>query len=161
MLTLLRHKCFIEWSMTSKVTKGCIRSSWNFKIVFFCNISFVLHPTFLKLFKNVNIRRHIFFIKWSMTSKVIQDHFYAKIKIAHSFMDQFWSKFVWMLISWRHNFSYMTWNVMHFNIIEKFFNIFTKTSDLITTLTYFLMDNFCPCIYVLLIFSNLKKLFLL
>ena len=70
------------------------------------------------------------------------DHFYAKIILAHSFMDRFWWKFVWMPIACRHNFFqtiFMTWNVtfMLWSDLRPF--------DLITTLTYVLMDNFCPC----------------
>ena len=71
-----------------------------------------------------------------MSSKVIQDHFNAKIILAHSFMNWFWWKFVWIPISWRHNFFS---HKCHFYGIEKF-----CPSDLITTLTYVLMDNFCP-----------------
>ena len=34
----------------------------------------------------------------------------------------------------------------NFYVIEKFCDFFTlRTSDLITPLTYVLMDNFCPC----------------
>ena len=63
------------------------------------------------------------FIKWSMTFKVIYNQFYAK----------------------RYDFSikwYMTWNIT-FMLWRSFVNFFTF--DQITILTYFLMDNFCPC----------------
>ena len=34
-----------------------------------------------------------------------------------------------------------------FYVMEKFCDLFTlRPSDLITTLTYVLMDNFCPCL---------------
>ena len=49
--------------------------------------------------------------------------------------------YIWLLILWRHN-TYMTWNYL-FYIMEKFYDFFTfRPSDLITTLTYVLMDNF-------------------
>ena len=48
-----------------------------------------------------------------------------------------------ILISWRQFFH--RW---HFYIIEKFCYFFTlRPSDLNTTLTYVLMDNFCPCFH--------------
>ena len=73
----------------------------------------------------------------------------AKIILAHSFMDRFWWKFVWMLISWRHNlFMKLFINELkcHLYVMEKFCDIFTlRPSDLITTLTYVLMFKYCPC----------------
>ena len=37
----------------------------------------------------------------------------------------------------------------HFYVMEKFCDLFTfRPSDLITTLTYVLMDKFCPCFYL-------------
>ena len=69
----------------------------------------------------------------------IKDHFYSKIILAHSFMYRFWWKFVWMLISWRHNFFIKSWPECHFYVFT------LRTSDLITTLTYILMENICPC----------------
>ena len=82
--------------------------------------------------------RHKFFMNLSMTSKVIHghiDHFYAKIILAHSFMDRFWLKFVWMPISWRNIFFiklYMTWNVT-FMLLRSFEIFFTiRPFDLIT-----------------------------
>ena len=39
----------------------------------------------------------------------------------------------------------------HFYVIEKFCDFFTLgPSDLITILTYVLMDNFCPCFIIFL-----------
>ena len=44
----------------------------------------------------------------------------------------------------------------HSYAIEKFSDFFILTpSDLITTLTYILMDNFCPCFIIL--FMNMIK----
>ena len=43
---------------------------------------------------------------------------------------------------------------MHFYVIEKICNFFTLlTSDLNTTMTYVLMDNFCPYFFVPLPFN--------
>ena len=46
---------------------------------------------------------------------------------------------------------------MHFYVMENFCNLFTlRPSDLNTTLTYFLMDNFCPCLFIIyLVFPTL------
>ena len=53
--------------------------------------------------------RHNFFkVSPHSLSKVIKDHFYAKNFLAHSFMDQFWSKFVWY-----HEDTIFTWNYIY------------------------------------------------
>ena len=80
--------------------------------------------------------------------KIIQGHirplFFAKIILAHSFKDQLWRIFVWMQISWRHN----IWPLMSLLSYSKVFLFFTlRPSDLITTLTYIPMDNFCPFMF--------------
>ena len=48
---------------------------------------------------------------------------------------------------------------MHFYVMEKFlFFVNLRPSDLNTTLTYVLMDNFCPCfIMILVMFLNWSK----
>ena len=83
------------------------------------------------------------FIKWSRTPSKVQDHFYAKIILAHLFMDRFWWKFVWMLISWRHNmWPELSLFFCHGEVLW-FFTL--RPSDMITTLTYVFIDNFYPC----------------
>ena len=85
--------------------------------------------------------RHKFFIKWSMTSKVIQGHM-PQIILAHLFMDRFWWKFVWILISWIiYDLTCM------FDILEKYVFFTWRPSDLIKTFTCVLMDNFYPCFF--------------
>ena len=43
----------------------------------------------------------------------------------------------------------------HFYVMEKFCDFFTlRPSDLITTLTYVLMDNFCPCLSRILLLTG-------
>ena len=56
-------------------------------------------------------------------------------------MDRFWSKVVWMLISWRHNFfiNYIMPLLCYWKVLW-FFTF--RPSDLITTLTYVLMSLF-------------------
>ena len=78
------------------------------------------------------------FIKWSMTPSKVQDHFYAKIILAHLFMDRFWWKFVWMLISWRHNmWPELSLFFCHGEVLW-FFTL--RPSDLIMTLAYVHID---------------------
>ena len=78
----------------------------------------------------------------------LYDHFYAKIILAHSFMDRFSWKFIWMLISWRHNFFMKFYDLKCLFMLWRSFMIF-RPYDLITILTYVLMDNFCPCFNVI------------
>ena len=80
--------------------------------------------------------------------------------LAHLFINRFWQKFLWMLtlrrskffIIWRMTSKVIKGNIWlmkcHFYVMEKFCDLFIlRPSDLITTLTYVLMDNFCPCFY--------------
>ena len=102
-------------------------------------------------FKNVNIMKTQFFHKCSLASKVIQGHIWPLSCQNHSstfsFMDRFRWKFVWMLTSWRHNYfknaTFMLWRI--------FCDFFTlRPSYLIITLTYVLMDIFCPYFILIL-----------
>ena len=69
------------------------------------------------------------FLKMNYDLKAHPRPLYAKNFLAQSFMGRFWSKFVWILISWRH--------------------IFTlRSSDLTTFVTFVLIDNFRPCFYL-------------
>ena len=98
MLTLWRRKFFIKWSMISEVIKGYKRFQNH---LFYDN--FLFNARSFKNFSRMStLWRHKFFIKLNMTLKVIQGHkyhFYAKIILIHWFMDWFWLKFVWMIIS--------------------------------------------------------------
>lgn len=60
----------------------------------FLQYIFCLKTNVLKTFQECNI----------MKTKVIWDHFYAKIILAQSFMDWFWWKLVWMLNHKTHYF---------------------------------------------------------
>ena len=119
------------------------------KVILFCDIFF----GFWKLqecqhYENTNFPWNE---SWPQrSSKVIKEHFYDKIILALSFIDRVWWKFVGMLISWRHNFlikSYMTWNMLLLCYGEVLWFFLLKPCDLMTTLTYVLMDNFCPCFF--------------
>ena len=109
MLTLWRRNFFINEDWPHLRSYKVILKFQNhlfLRYIFFC-----LCPIFYDLFKNV-IK---FFVKWSMTSKVIQGHIRPLlfiITLAHSIMDRCWWKYIWMLISRRHNFFiklYMAW----------------------------------------------------
>ena len=82
------------------------------------------------------------FIKWIMTSKVMQrqDHLFAKIILAHSFMDRFWWKFVWMLIPWRHN----IWPEMSILCYEEVLCFYTSRSNQNLDLRSY--GQLCPCL---------------
>ena len=58
---------------------------------------------------------------WRHKSKVIKDYFYAKSILAHSFMDRFWWKFVWILLAWRNLFSLNCDLQYHFYVFFKIF----------------------------------------
>ena len=87
-----------------------------------------------------------------------------KIILPHSFMDRFWWKFVWILISKRHNLSLnYIWHEMSLLCYRKILRIFfTWPSELITTLTYILMDNcfpfFCIIEYIFFLANELAKM---
>ena len=79
------------------------------------------------------------------SSKIIDDHFYANIILAHSFMDQFsfFSENPKFFIK-------LHWPKMSPLCYVFCFFFILRPSDLITTLTYVRIDNFCPClIYIL------------
>ena len=105
-------------------------------------------PNLFKTSRISTLWRHHFLIKWSMTLKVIQGdirHLYVKIILAHSLMDRFWWKFIWI----------------HFYVMEKLFDSFTlRPSDLNTTLTFVLMDNFCSCLFLFLYLVQWRKTYL-
>ena len=94
--------------------------------------------------------RHNFFIKLSMkVSKGHIQYFKRTFIYEPSFM-----KILLMIILWRRNF-FMALNMTssHINVIERFRDFFTfRPSELITTLTYVLMDYFCPCLRLIIIF---------
>ena len=97
---------------------------------------FCLTHNLFKFFKRI-LTLWTLFIKWSMTLKVIQGHKRPPLCLNHSitFVDgPILINKIWLLISWRHNF------------FIKFYFILIP-SDLITTLTYVLIDNFCACLY--------------
>ena len=79
-------------------------------------------------------------------------------------MDRFWWKFVWILISKRHNLSLnYIWHEMSLLCYRKILRIFfTWPSELITTLTYILMDNcfpfFCIIEYIFFLANELAKM---
>ena len=142
------------WPLRSfKVTKGHLEiSKSSFLRYIFCLTAF-----FLKLFKNVNIMKKQIFdkMKYDLEGHP-RSYNTTKIIIAHSFMDRFLWKFVWMLISWRHNILLYQILLTHFYVMEKFCDFFTLwTSDLSTTLTYVLMDNFSPCLLLSLNINHL------
>ena len=98
--------------------------------------------------------RHKFFIKWSIASKVIEGHIWQLLcqNISNTYNTFVYGPigdFVWMLISWRHNFFIklnMTWNVT-FILCRSFVIFFTlRLSELIATLSYVLIENFRPCL---------------
>ena len=92
-------------------------------------------PYLLKTFQECQHYEE-FFIKLSLTWKVIQGHFTPLLRQNHSFMDRFWWKFVWIKYKICPKMS-----LLCYGDVLWFFNI--TPSDLITTLTYVLMDNFC------------------
>ena len=91
MLTLKRPL----WSL--KVTYSYLKIS---KSSFLRFIICLTPNLFQKLFKNINIMKTQIFHR---SSKV------TKIFLAHSFMDWFWLKTVWKLISWRKFFPFYIW----------------------------------------------------
>ena len=110
----------IKTQIVHKMKYG-LRGHYRSQKVIIKSFVSVVHFLFnAKSFKNFSrmstLWRHQFFIKWSMILKVIQGHknFYAKIILAHSFMDRFWGKFVWKLVSiwWRHNSFIKLWPEM-------------------------------------------------
>ena len=101
---------------------------------------------------------HNFLIKWSMTSQVFKGHNNPSGTLIYEIME-----ILWMLILWRRKF-FMALNMTssHFNVIERFRDFFTfRPSDLITTLTYVLMDNCCPCLRLIIINFFFRKLSIL
>jgi hypothetical protein len=109
--------------MTSEVIKGHLKISKSSFSAIYCLFN---AQSFKIFFKNVNIFKTQIFHQ--RPSKIIKDHSFAKIFLAHTFMDRFWRKLVWMLKPRRH-----------FHVMEKrTFVIFL----LITTLTYVLMTSF-------------------
>ena len=130
------------WPLRSfKVTKGHLEiSKSSFLRYIFCLTAF-----FLKLFKNVNIMKKQIFDKMKYDLEGHPRSFNTtKIIIAHSFMDRFLWKFVWMLISWRHNFftNYIMWLLCYWEVLWCFT---LKPSDRNISLTYVLIDNLSPC----------------
>ena len=94
MLALWRRKFFIWWNVISRGQWGIQKVTFLFKIHFFL---FFFYDTLSKLYTNANIiKTQLFFIEGIMTSKDIKGYFYAKIFLAHIFMN--W--FRWMLTSW-------------------------------------------------------------
>ena len=90
-----------------------------------------LTANLLKNFSRMStLFRRKFFLKWSMTSKVIQGQIRPLLCQKHC-------KFVWMLISWIHNIFiklYIYDLKYHFYVMERLCDIFTLgPSDLITT----------------------------
>ena len=79
-----------------------------------------------------------FFIKSSMNS------YKVKFILAHSFMNRFWWKFIWMLISWRPEMSLLCFG-------EVFFIFYFKTFFSNYNLGLLLMDNFCPCFIIFVV----------
>ena len=66
----------------------------------------------------------------------------AKLSIAQSFTDWFWSKFLWMLTLWEGKYD------KYGDLYVFFIFVFTlKSSDLNTISTYVVMDNFYPCTF--------------
>ena len=115
----------------------------------FRNFSKILCSTFNCLWtdfeKNLwmlTLRRHIFYIKWSVTSMVTQCHirwhFYSRINF-------FFNIFLFVYaIDWLKQ--QMPLNIMKNK--ERILGFLTfRLSDLLTTLTYVLKDNFCPCLF--------------
>ena len=98
---LLERKLFDISQNNSEIIENHIRLPFYFKINFFLYFLFVcLNPILSKHYMNVNILKTQFFMKWSMTSKVIEDlirQLCAKIFLAHSFINRFWLKFIWIL----------------------------------------------------------------
>ena len=96
----------------------------------FLRYIFCLVPNLLKPFQECPLMKTQFLINWSITLKVIQSHIRPpkKIILTHSFIDQFWWKFILMLISsWRHNFLIKIYILpkIFFYVMEKFCNFLT------------------------------------
>ena len=122
--------------MTSEVIEGHI---W---LEFIWHIRF--EPIFIKIFMNAYIMKMQFFIKWSMASEIIK----GKKKVNFSFRIFFY------LIKTKYESLYyemqcfIKWSMtskafLCFGEVLYFFTF--SPSDLNTTLTYVLMDNFHPC----------------
>ena len=133
--------------MTSKVILYLMN---NLRLYSFINHKSLLNqkrickrPIFLKLFKNINIIK-----KYDLkgNTRSYKTTFMQKIILALSFMDRFWWKFWWMLISCTHNyFNKCIWPEISLLCSREVLCFFTLwPSDPITTLTYVLMYNFCP-----------------
>ena len=89
--------------MTSEVIKGHLKISKSS----FSAIYFLFNAQSFKIFyKNVNILKTQIFHQ--RPSKIIKDHSFAKIFLAHPFMDRFWRKLVWMLKPRRHFYVLLT-----------------------------------------------------
>ena len=128
--------------MTSEVIKGHIRSILKFQNHIILWYIFCLTPDLLKTFQDCQHYEDVnFFIKWSITSKVIQRHIRPLLCQIH------FSIFVYGLILMKIciNANIMKalffhsnhiWPEMSLYVIEKFFDLFTlRPPDLITTLT--------------------------
>ena len=106
--------------------------------------------------------RYNFFIRWSMASKFIPGHIRPLLCKNHS------STFVCepILIKKNMNANIMKtqflinyiWPEMSLLCYGEFLWFFTfRPFDPITTLTYVLMDNFCPCLFILLTWYSWDK----
>ena len=102
--------------------------------------------------------RRNFFIRWSMTSKVNQGHIWPFLWQNHS------SIFVYrpILMKICININIMKTKYMARNVtfmLWRCFVIFLNliSSDLITTLTYVLMDNCCPCFNIVCLAANVAN----
>ena len=115
-------------------------------MIFFCDILLFNAQSFKNFSRMSTLWRRNFFIKWSMTSKVIQGHIRSLIYQNH------FSSFVYgpILMKTFMNANvmgrqYMTWNVTF--LLWRSFLIFNfKTFYPNYNITYVLMDIFCPCL---------------
>ena len=103
--------------------KGHIRSSKNFKIIFFCDILFVKRLIFFKKFKRYDFKGHL---KISISSFSAKDHFYVK-NLSTTFV---YGPILIKICETQFFIKLHIWPEM-------------SLYDLITTLTYDLIENIC------------------
>ena len=140
---------FFKWSMTSEVIQGHIRSIFIIKT--FLDIFCIWNLKLSKFGMNANIiKKHIFhnywnvsrhtFIKWSMTTEVIQGHIRSTL---------YWKKKTFLdiiLFVWKLKLSKFCMNA---NIIKRhIFHINWSLTGL--KYNFDLVYNFCPCLFFIL-----------
>ena len=117
-----RHKFFMKKIMTSDFIKGQIRLTFYLKIYNFLEIFFLQN---LISYKSTFMPNH--------SSTFVYEPILMNICMNDNIMKTHFHEIIYDLKG-------------HFYVIRSFVIFFTlQPSDLITTLSYILMDNFCPC----------------